>query len=61
MFWPARAKSRSRMRPGSQRPPRGGVRVLITGPQSFERAVIFAVTEGPGIITERVRETIGRQ
>ena len=37
---------------------RGGVRVLITGPQGFERTVTFALDESPATITERVRETI---
>jgi hypothetical protein len=36
----------------------GGVRVLVTGPQGFERAVLFALDEDPVVITERVRETI---
>lgn len=36
----------------------GGVRVLITGPQGFERTVTFALDEAPATITERVRETI---
>lgn len=35
-----------------------GVRVLITGPQGFERIVIFAPDEDPAVITERVRESI---
>ena len=39
-------------------PFRGGVRVLITGPQGFERTVTFALDEAPATITERVRETI---
>jgi hypothetical protein len=39
-------------------PFRGGVRLLITGPQGFERTVTFALDEGPATITERVRETI---
>jgi len=37
---------------------RGGVRVLITGPQGFERTVAFALDEAPATIAERVRETI---
>ena len=37
----------------------GGVRILITGPQGFERTVTFALDDGPATITERVRETIG--
>jgi len=37
---------------------RGGVRVLITGPQGFERTVTFALDESLATITERVRETI---
>ena len=36
----------------------GGVRVLITGPQGFERTVMFALDEPSATITERVRETI---
>jgi hypothetical protein len=39
-------------------PFRGGVRVVITGPQGFERAVLFALDEDPAVITERIRETI---
>jgi hypothetical protein len=39
-------------------PVRGGVRVLITGPQGFERTVMFAPDEPSATITERVRETI---
>jgi len=39
-------------------PFRGGVRVLITGPQGFERTVTFALDEAPATITQRVRETI---
>jgi hypothetical protein len=35
-----------------------GVRVLITGPQGFERTLYFVVGEEPGVIMERVRETI---
>jgi len=37
---------------------RGGVKVLITGPQGFERTVAFALDEEPATITERVRETL---
>ena len=36
----------------------GGVGVVITGPQGFERTVLFALDEDPAVITERVRETI---
>jgi hypothetical protein len=36
----------------------GGVRLIITGPQGFERAVLFALDEDPAVITQRVRETI---
>ena len=39
-------------------PFRGGVRVLITGPQGFERSVQFAIDEEPVEITERVRATL---
>jgi hypothetical protein len=39
-------------------PFRGGVRVLVTGPQGFERTVTFALDEAPATITERVRETM---
>jgi hypothetical protein len=39
-------------------PFRGGVRVLINGPQGFERTVEFAADEDPAIITDRVRQTI---
>ena len=36
----------------------GAVRVIITGPQGFERHVAFAVNEDPPEISRRVRETI---
>jgi hypothetical protein len=36
----------------------GGFRVLITGPQGFERAVTFAIDDDPAVIAERVRETM---
>jgi len=31
---------------------------LITGPQGFERTVVFALDEGPAVIAERVRQTM---
>jgi hypothetical protein len=37
---------------------KGGVRVLITGPQGFERTVTFALDDDPAVIAERVRETL---
>jgi hypothetical protein len=39
-------------------PFRGGFRVLITGPNGFERAVVFALDEDPAEIKERVRATL---
>ena len=39
-------------------PFRGGFKVLITGPQGFERTVTFATDEAPALIAERVRETL---
>jgi hypothetical protein len=39
-------------------PFKGGFRVLITGPQGFERTVMFAVDDDPAVIAERVRETL---
>jgi hypothetical protein len=39
-------------------PLRGSVRVLITGPQGFDRTVTLDVTDDPAVITQRVRETI---
>jgi len=39
-------------------PFQGGVRVLITGPQGFERTVSFAVDELPQQITCRIRKTL---
>jgi hypothetical protein len=38
--------------------PRGAVRVLITGPQGFDRTVTFDLAEDPAVITQRIRETI---
>ena len=37
---------------------RGAVRVMITGPEGFDRTVTFDLTEDPAVIAERVRETI---
>jgi hypothetical protein len=34
-------------------PFRGGVRVLITGPQGFERSVMFSIDEDPIVITHK--------
>ena len=39
-------------------PLRGGVRVMITGPEGFDRAVTFDLADDPAVITQRVRETI---
>ena len=39
-------------------PFRGGVRVMLTGPQGFERSVAFDLKEDPAVITQRIRETI---
>ena len=39
-------------------PFRRGVRVLITGPQGFERTVSFAMDEQPEEITRRVGQTL---
>src|ERR1039457_4831459 len=39
-------------------PHRGGVRVLITGPQGFDRTVTFDVADDVAVIAERIRETI---
>jgi hypothetical protein len=39
-------------------PFRGGGRVLIIGPQGFERMVEFAADEDSAIITERIRATL---
>ena len=37
---------------------RGSVRVVITGPQDFDRQVLFTVDEVEAEITERVRRTM---
>ena len=42
-------------------PFKGCVRVLITGPQGFERSVQFAVDEEQAEITRRVRDTLTTQ
>ena len=39
-------------------PIRGGVKVLITGSQGFERKVTFALDDDPVQIAEKVRETL---
>jgi hypothetical protein len=36
----------------------GGFRVLITGPEGFERSVTFAIDDDAAVIAERVRETL---
>src|SRR5664280_3627227 len=38
--------------------PRGAVRVMITGPQGFDRTVAFDVTDDQAVITQRIRETL---
>jgi hypothetical protein len=46
-------------RPGlPQTPLRGGVRVMITGPEGFDRTVTFDLAEEPAVITQRIREMI---
>ena len=35
-----------------------GFRVLITGPQGFERTVTFAIDDDSSVIAVRVRETL---
>ena len=39
-------------------PFKNGFRVLITGPQGFERTVMFAIDDDPAVISERVRDTL---
>ena len=39
-------------------PFRGGLKVLITGPNGFERTVLFAANDDPAVISERIRETL---
>jgi hypothetical protein len=39
-------------------PFKGGFRVLITGPQGFERTAVFAIDDDPAAISELVRETL---
>jgi hypothetical protein len=39
-------------------PFKGGFRVLITGPQGFERIVVFALDDDSAEIARRVRETL---
>ena len=39
-------------------PFRGGFRLLITGPQGFERTVRLAIDDDPAAIADRVRETL---
>ena len=39
-------------------PFKNGFRLLITGPQGFERTVMFVVDDDPAVIAERVRETL---
>jgi len=39
-------------------PRRGVVRVLITGPEGFERTATFALEDDPAVIQDRVRETL---
>ena len=39
-------------------PFKGGFRVLITGPQGFERTVLFAIDDDPAVVADRIRETL---
>ena len=39
-------------------PFKGGIRVLITGPNGFERTLTLALDDDPAVIAERVRETL---
>jgi hypothetical protein len=39
-------------------PFKGGYKVLMTGPQGFERTVAFALDDDAALIAERVRETL---
>jgi hypothetical protein len=39
-------------------PFKGGFRLLITGPQAFERILELAFDDDPAVIAERVREII---
>ena len=39
-------------------PFRGGFKVLITGPQGFDRTLVFALDDDEAVIAERVRETL---
>ena len=39
-------------------PFRGGFKVLITGPHGLERTAVFANDDEPGVISERIRETL---
>jgi hypothetical protein len=42
-------------------PFRGGFRVVITGPEGFERTKTFAIDDDPAVIAERVRKTLDEQ
>ncbi|MEI9973381.1 MAG: hypothetical protein WDO73_15865 [Ignavibacteriota bacterium] len=39
-------------------PFQGGIRLLITGPQGFERTVTLGLDDAPAVIADRVRETL---
>ena len=39
-------------------PFKNGFRVLITGPEGFERTVMFAIDDDPAVVAERIRETM---
>ena len=39
-------------------PFKGGFRLLITGPQGFERTLVFAIDDEPTVITDRVGQTL---
>ena len=39
-------------------PFKGGFRLLITGPQAFERTLVLAFDDDPAVIAERVREIL---
>jgi hypothetical protein len=39
-------------------PFKGGYKVLVTGPDGFERTVLFALDDDAAVIAERVREAL---
>jgi hypothetical protein len=46
------------LRVDCRQPVQGRFRLLITGPQGYERAIALAIDDAPAVIADRVREAV---